>query len=70
VVEYTTPAQTEGLGTHSRLKKNGSPIYGAAILIGQAPDLTLLSVRLPDDLTGLTSAIVRQVESDSARLRN
>jgi hypothetical protein len=70
VVEYKTPAQTEGLGTHSSLKKNDSPIYGAAILIGQTPDLLLLSVRLPPDLAGLTSAIVRQVESDAARLPN
>ncbi len=70
VVEYKTPAQTEGLGTHSRLEKNGSPIYGAAILIGPTPDLLFLSVRLPDDLSGLTSAIVRQAERDAARLRN
>ena len=47
VVEYKTPAQTEGLGTHSSLLKNGSPIEGVAILIGQTPDLLLLSVRLP-----------------------
>jgi len=66
VVEYKTPPQTEGLGTHSSLLKNGSPIEGVAILIGQTPDLLLLSVRLPPDLTGLTSAIVRQVESDPA----
>jgi hypothetical protein len=34
VVEYTTPAQTEGLGTHSDLKKNDSPIDGVTILVG------------------------------------
>lgn len=40
VVEYKTPAQTDGLGTyHSSLKKNGSPIEGVAMLIGQTPDL-------------------------------
>ena len=70
VVEYKTPAETEGLGTRSRLKKNGSPIAGAAILIGQTPDLLLLSVRLPADLAGLTSAIVGQAESDATRLHN
>jgi hypothetical protein len=70
VVEYTTPAQTEGLGTHFWLRKNGSPIHGAAILIGPAPDLLFLSVRLPPDLGGLTSAIVGQAESDAARLPN
>jgi hypothetical protein len=67
VVEYKTPAQTEGLGTRSWLKKNDSPIEGAAILIGQTPDLLLLSVRLPPGLNGLTSAIVRQFEGDAAR---
>lgn len=70
VVEYTTPAQLEGLGTHSWLKKNGSPTSGAAILVGPTPDLLFLSVRLPPDLAELTSSIVRQVESDAARLRN
>ena len=68
VVEYKTPAKTEGLGTRTRLTKNDSPIFGAAILVGPTPDLLFLSVRLPDDLTGLTSIIVRQAESDAARL--
>ena len=67
LVEYRTPPQTDGLGTHSWLKKNGSPIDGVAMLVGQTPDLLLLSVRLPADLTGLTSAIVHQVERDAAR---
>jgi hypothetical protein len=70
LVEYTTPAQTEGLGTHFWLRKNGSPISGAAILVGPTPDLLFLSVRLPADRAGLTSAIVGQAESDAARLRN
>lgn len=67
-VEYKTPAQTNGLGTHSALKKNGSPIEGVAMLIGempQAPDLLLLSVRLPPELAGLMPAIVRQFERDA-----
>lgn len=70
MVEYQTPPQADGLGTHSRLNKNGSPIDGVAILVGQTPDLLLLSVRLPRDLTGLTSAIVGQVERDAARPAN
>ena len=69
VVEYRTPAQTEGLGTQSSLLKNGSPINGAAIVVGQPPRVLLLSVRLPANLSGLTSAIVRQVENDVATLR-
>jgi hypothetical protein len=67
VVEYKTPAQTDGLGTYSWLKKNGSPIEGVAMLVGQTPDLSLLSVRLPAELVGLTSVIVHQFERDAER---
>lgn len=68
VVEYKTPAQTDGLGTyHSSLKKNSSLIDGVAMLVGPAPDLVLLSVRLPLELNGLTSVIVQQVERDAQR---
>ncbi len=67
VVEYKTPAQTDGLGTQSSLKKDGIPIEGVAMLVGQTPDLLLLSVRLPPGLHGLTSVIVHQVERDAAR---
>ena len=65
VVEYKTPAQTDGLGTQSRLKKNGSPIEGIAILVGPTPALSLLSVRLPPELVGLASVIVHQFERDA-----
>ncbi len=64
-VEYETPAQTRGLGTHSWLVKNTSPIEGVAMLIGETPDLVLLSVRLPFDLSRLTSTIIRQIERDA-----
>jgi len=67
MAEYKTPAQTDGLGTHSWLKKNGSPIEGVAILVGPTPDLLLLSVRLPPELNGLTSVIIRQFERDAER---
>jgi hypothetical protein len=67
VVEYTTPPQTDGLGTESRLSKGGRPISGVAMLVGKAPDLLLLSVRLPGDLNGLTPAIVHQAERDAPR---
>lgn len=65
-VEYRTPARKEGLGTHSSLKQNGSPIEGVAILSGDPPDLILLSVRLPKDLAGIAPAIVQQVERESS----
>jgi hypothetical protein len=66
MVEYQTPANTDGLGTNSRLKKDPSPISGVAILMGETPDLLLLSVRLSPNLADLTSTIVQQVERDAA----
>ena len=59
MVEYRTPAQTEGLGTRSMLKKNGDPIDGVAILTGDTPDLRLLSVRLPSNKNGLAAVVLR-----------
>jgi hypothetical protein len=57
-VEYQTPAQTEGLGTNSRLKKNAIPISGVAILTGQTPDLVYLAVRLSHEQADPTPAII------------
>lgn len=72
IVEYNTPAQTEGLGNfHSWIGKNDLPIRGAAIITGDppnvddGPDLVLLSVRVPSALAGLTPVIVGQVERDT-----
>jgi hypothetical protein len=73
IVEYNTPAQTEGLGNfHSWIGKSDLPISGVAIIIddsattGGGPDLVLLSVRLPHALTGLTPVIVGQLERDTS----
>jgi hypothetical protein len=68
IVEYQTPANAEGLGTNSRLKRNDYPISGVAILSGPSsePALSLLSARLPSNLTTLTAAIIQQVELDVA----
>ena len=67
VLEYTTPAMTDGLGTRFPLKKNGSPIVGVAILLGRPPNLVDLTTRLPPELAGLAPVIVRQVEQDAKR---
>ena len=68
-VEFETPANTDGLGTRSRLLKNNMPIRGVAILDpGDDGSLTLVSIRLPAGLTDLTGVIVRQVERDAALL--
>jgi hypothetical protein len=72
VVDYRTPAQTEGLGNfHSWLGKNDLPIAGAAILlmepnhhVGDVPHLVLLSVRFPPDLSRLAPTIIRYVERE------
>ncbi len=67
LVEFQTPPQTEGLGTHFWLRKSAIPIDGVAILVGPTPDLLLLSVRLPPELSALSSVIVHQVEYEAVR---
>jgi hypothetical protein len=76
IVEYNTPAQTDGLGNfHSWLRKNDLPISGAAIITGDppnvrdGPDLVLLSLRMPPSLTGVIRVIVGQFESDTTGAR-
>jgi hypothetical protein len=68
MVEYQTPANTEGLGTDSLLQKNDSPISGVAILFGEDPDLLELSVRLPPQFGDLTRVIIQQIEREAVRL--
>ena len=62
MVGYETPAQSEGLGTYSGLKKNADPIQGEAMLVPPALDLALVAVRLPADLRDLTSAILQHFD--------
>jgi hypothetical protein len=61
IVEYTTPANTDGLGTDSRLRKNASPITGVAILTGYDTACITLSMRLPPALTPLRLVTTRQL---------
>ena len=65
VVEYETPASNEGLGTFGRLKESQDPILGVAILRGETPDLVLLAVRLPANLTNLATPIMQRVEEEN-----
>ncbi len=67
VTEYSTPGDREGLGTDSRLLKNGDPIRGVVILVGEEPDAIHLSARLPSSMSDLTPAIIQQVERDASR---
>lgn len=62
VVEFETPAESEGLGTDSRLQKSRYPIRGVAILFGEEPDLAQLSVRLSK--TDLIPPIIKSFETE------
>jgi hypothetical protein len=71
VVEFSTPARAEGLGTDSRLQKNDSPISGAVLLVGEAPpDLLRVCVRLPSKNIDLSALIIQQAEREAARFGN
>jgi hypothetical protein len=62
-VEFMTPPRTQGLGTFNKLLPDSDSIRGVAILIGGIPDLSMMMLRLPQDLDDLTPAIMRQFES-------
>jgi hypothetical protein len=70
MVEYETPANAEGLGTSDRLKPSALPVRGVAILVGKIPDLVQLAVRLPPDLTDLSSTTIKQIEDDVEQLHD
>ena len=67
IVEYQTPAKADGLGlgVYSRIERGDTPIDGVAMLIGNRPDLILLSVRLPSILQTLARPIIAQAERDA-----
>ena len=70
MVEYQTPANSDGLGTSFGLKKNASPISGVAILVNETIDdkptdsfdLIQVAIRLPSNLSDLTGVILQQIE--------
>jgi hypothetical protein len=66
IVEYQTPSNMKGLGTRSRLKLNGNPINGVAILLGEEHSLLHLSMRLSPESDNLTRIIIQQVEREVA----
>ncbi len=70
IVEFQTPANADGLGTRSRLLKNGFPIQGAAILdLNGDTSLTQISIRLPEKMSDLAGAIVKETERETAQLK-
>jgi hypothetical protein len=69
-VFYQTPPNTKGLGTDSKLKANGSPIDGIAVLVSdepsfKEPSLIFLAARLPPAQANLTQAIIQQVGQEA-----
>jgi hypothetical protein len=64
LVEFVTPANSDGLGDSSLLAKNASPISGMAKIVDSAdgPQFYLLTVRLPADQAALAAAIVEAGE--------
>ena len=67
MVEYSTPPNTEGLGTFFDLRPNGVSIDGVAILQGDTPDLVMLNMRLPPNLKALEGPIRADVEGWGGR---
>jgi hypothetical protein len=66
-VEYMTPPNETGFGTLSRLKANGSPITGIAILRLERGSLLQMSMRLPDDMAGLRPVIIQELERENLK---
>jgi hypothetical protein len=64
LVEFVTPANSDGLGDSGLLAKNASPISGMAKIVDSddGPQLYLLSVRLSAKQANLAPAIVSQAE--------
>lgn len=69
LVEFTTPAHRNGLGTMSWLLPSDQPINGIALLtIGPQVDTELLhlSLRLPPSLYFLAVPLIQQAEADAS----
>ena len=64
IVEFATPASSDGLGTDWWLRKGQMPVRGVLIIEGDGQDITLATVRvrLPDQLADLTGPIVSRFE--------
>jgi len=70
LVEFTTPAHRNGLGTMSWLLPSDQPISGFAVLaIGSGVDTELLHLcsRLPPSLSFLSAMLIQQAEATAPR---
>ena len=64
LVEFVTPANSDGLGDSGLLKKNASPISGMAKIVDSddGPQFYLLTICLPANEAALAAAIVAAAE--------
>lgn len=68
VVEFRTPARTVGMGTsYSWLKPGSAPVTGTVILLGNPPDVLMLSLRLPPNLAHLAPAMTHYIEAEAPK---
>ncbi|HWE85935.1 MAG TPA: hypothetical protein VG267_13395 [Terracidiphilus sp.] len=65
-VEYETPPNSEGFGTHSQLLPNASAVRGVIVLFGDEPSLVHASVRLPNDHQDLIPVMLQRLEKEAA----
>ncbi len=69
LVEFTTPAHRNGLGTLSWLLPSDQPVHGfARLTIGPNVDTGLLHLRfrLPPSLASLSAILIQQAEADAS----
>jgi hypothetical protein len=62
MVEFTTPANTKGLGTGGYLEPSQDPITGIAALDSsnlESPNLAIVSVRLKPNANQMKTALLR-----------
>lgn len=65
-VEFTTPPNHDGEGTHSFLTKSSLRITGVVMLTGEELSCTSLFIRLPPDVATLAPIVIKQLEHDAA----
>jgi hypothetical protein len=66
VVAFETPSDHDGMGTASRLARNGDPIGGVAIM-DDRNDAIVLVVRVPTELRDLGATIIDSTEREAPR---
>lgn len=63
IVEFVTPPQTQGLGSFNNMRPTSDSISGVAILKGDGPGISMMTLRLPQDSNDLAPILMRQFET-------